>query len=103
MFQIFARSQLEAGSARDGGCQWRSFSSSGLPTSLKKIELCLLTLHCKLRFIKCSEIEIRSGDFPYCSAGKITRPNFYIRTFYEVQLTVIDWEKYRADSFVMDP
>ena len=29
-----------------------------------------------------------SGDFPSWAAGKITRANFYLRTFYEAQLTV---------------
>ena len=30
------------------------------------------------------------GFATLCSAGKITRANFYLRTFYDAQLTVID-------------
>ena len=44
--------------------------------------------HCDLSDAKCTEIEIRPGDFPCCSAGKITRANFYLRTFCVAQVTV---------------
>ena len=46
------------------------------------------TTHSELRFIKCTEIEICPGDFTSWAAGEITRANFYLRTFYEAQLTV---------------
>ena len=45
-------------------------------------------IHSELCVIKCTEIEIRPGDIPCCSAGKITWANFYLCTFYDAQLTV---------------
>jgi len=44
--------------------------------------------HSDLSIIKCTEIEIRPGDFPCCSAGKITQANFYLGTLYDNQVTV---------------
>ena len=45
-------------------------------------------LHSELGVIKCSGKQIRSGDFPSWAAGKITRANFYLRTFCVAQVTV---------------
>ena len=36
-------------------------------------------------FIKCSRTKMGPGDFPCCSAGKITLTHFRTRTFYEAQ------------------
>ena len=47
-----------------------------------------VTAHSELGGIKCSGKQNRSGDFPCCSAGKITRANFYLRTFCVAQVTV---------------
>ena len=54
--------------------------------------------HYVLFVIKCSEMEIRSGDVPCCLAGKITRPNFYLRIFYEAQLHSV---QYGVSSYLM--
>ena len=59
---------------------WSVESACYFKTPLSTISL----FHYKGVFvIKCSQIQIRSGDFPCCSARKITQPNLNPRTFYD--------------------
>ena len=68
-----------------------------------------LLYHSDLSVAKCTEMEIRPGDFPCCSAGKITRANFYFRTFCDAQVTVyariiVQILRYRYNSgYILNP